>query len=374
MIEPAGLMWSVVTESPTAPGSARRGSAGSATAAGLQVDEERRLLDVGAALVPVGRARRSARRSRCHSAEPCERRCAYWLDELLARDATTGSCSATSAWLGQMSCRKTGLPSLSGAERLGRQVDVDRAGDRVRDDQRRRGEIVRLHVRIDAALEVAIAREHRGDDEIVPSRPPVAIGSGSGPRVADARRAAVADGVEAERVEICLQARLVEIIGDDREPGASDVFTHGLRVSPCATAFRASRPARDHHRRVADVFVQLVIAAMTTAPCGELRRLRRRARLRRGAGSPASVMLRHCGRNSVASDVRDRWRHLRPSSLDERHAILRPLRARPATARPSPGRVRALLVNIGLAASSRQTALLLVVPLDEIDRASHRGR
>ena len=49
------------------------------------------------------------------------------------------------------------------------------------------------------------------------------------------------------------------------EPGASDVFTHGLAVSPRSTAFRASRPAATITDGF-DVFVHDVIAAITTAP------------------------------------------------------------------------------------------------------------
>src|SRR5262249_21859719 len=47
--------------------------------------------------------------------------------------------------------------SLVAAERLGQEVDVHRAGKRVGDAQRRRGEVVHLHIGVDPALEVAVA-------------------------------------------------------------------------------------------------------------------------------------------------------------------------------------------------------------------------
>ena len=50
-----------------------------------------------------------------------------------------------------------------------------------------------------------------------------------------------------------------------REPGASEVLTHGLLLSPRATAFCASNPAAIMTDGL-DVFVQLVMAAMTTSP------------------------------------------------------------------------------------------------------------
>src|SRR4051794_28016496 len=49
------------------------------------------------------------------------------------------------------------------------------------------------------------------------------------------------------------------------EPGARLVFTHGLVFSPSLTAFCASSPAPIMTLGF-DVFVQLVMAAMTTAP------------------------------------------------------------------------------------------------------------
>jgi hypothetical protein len=50
------------------------------------------------------------------------------------------------------------------------------------------------------------------------------------------------------------------------EPGARLVFTHGFARSPRSTAFFASSPAPTITCGF-DVFVQLVIAAMTTEPC-----------------------------------------------------------------------------------------------------------
>jgi hypothetical protein len=49
------------------------------------------------------------------------------------------------------------------------------------------------------------------------------------------------------------------------EPGARLVFTQGCRMSPRSTAFFASRPAAIITLGF-DVFVQLVMAAITTEP------------------------------------------------------------------------------------------------------------
>src|SRR3954468_12346764 len=49
------------------------------------------------------------------------------------------------------------------------------------------------------------------------------------------------------------------------EPGASEVFTHGLVLRPLATALRASRPAAISTLGF-EVLVQEVMAAITTSP------------------------------------------------------------------------------------------------------------
>src|SRR6476620_47088 len=50
-----------------------------------------------------------------------------------------------------------------------------------------------------------------------------------------------------------------------RDPGASDVFTHGLTARPRSTAFRASNAAAIITAGL-EVLVQLVMAAITTCP------------------------------------------------------------------------------------------------------------
>ena len=49
-----------------------------------------------------------------------------------------------------------------------------------------------------AALEIAIAGQHRRDNQVRSRQPRPPPASGNGPLIADAGRAAVADGVEAE--------------------------------------------------------------------------------------------------------------------------------------------------------------------------------
>jgi hypothetical protein len=91
----------------------------------------------------------------------------------------------------------------AGPERLGGDVDIHAAGDRIGDHQRRRGEIVGLHMRVDAALEIAVAGEHRRDREVA-TLDRRRDGIVERARIADAGGAAIADEIEAELVELGL--------------------------------------------------------------------------------------------------------------------------------------------------------------------------
>ena len=51
------------------------------------------------------------------------------------------------------------------------------------------------------------------------------------------------------------------------DPGANDVLTHSLRCKPSLLALRANKPAAMTLRGL-EVLVQLVIAAIITAPSG----------------------------------------------------------------------------------------------------------
>ena len=161
-----------------------------------QVLEERRTADVGRVRVPLkaiaGRHRqrppalralrtpsRTARRNDSSVTDVQHR-----LLHLLSRSA-------------RCPCRYTSLPSVPAPSGSRRQIEVHRPGQRIGDDQRRRRQVVGAHVLLDAALEVAVAAQHRRDDEAV-----LAHFGGDLVRqrsaVADAGRAAVADQIEAE--------------------------------------------------------------------------------------------------------------------------------------------------------------------------------
>jgi len=73
----------------------------------------------------------------------------------------------------------------------------------------------------------------------------------------------------AKPIENIKNARILAILGDSvttLEPGASELFTHGLRCKPFSTAFLASKPAANITLGF-EVFVHEVIAEITTSPC-----------------------------------------------------------------------------------------------------------
>ncbi len=53
------------------------------------------------------------------------------------------------------------------ADRLNGQIAAHGAGQRIGDDQRRRGEVIGLHIRRHAAFEIAIARQDRAGNQII---------------------------------------------------------------------------------------------------------------------------------------------------------------------------------------------------------------
>ena len=153
---------------------------------------------------------------------------------------------------GQMSARKTGRPSAPMPERLGRQVDVDPAGEGEGDDERRRGEVAGAREGMDAALEVAVARQDRRDDQVVGL-------DGVGDRrvertgVADARRAAVAGEREAERLERRHQPGRLEVAGDGLRARSERGLDRRRDAQPARDGVPGEQPGPDHDRRVGGV-------------------------------------------------------------------------------------------------------------------------
>ena len=111
----------------------------------------------------------------------------------------------------------------TGADRIRGDVDVHGAGECVRHHERRRRQVVHTAVGVDAPLEVAVAREHRGHSETARRHRGRHLGVDR-TGVADAGGAAVADDVEAERREVAQWpvVRRTEALRRINEPGLAN--------------------------------------------------------------------------------------------------------------------------------------------------------
>ena len=135
------------------------------------------------------------------------------------------------------------------ADRLLGHVDVDPPREREGHDERRRHEEVRADGLVHARLEVAIPAQHRDADEVV-------LVDGildqrvERAGVADARRAAISDGVEAEAVEIRLEARLLVVLGDHARARRERCLHDARNAQSLLHGFLREQARGEHHRRI----------------------------------------------------------------------------------------------------------------------------
>ena len=151
-----------------------------------------------------------------------------------------------------------------------RQILTDGAGQRIGHHQRRGSEVIGAHIGMHAALEVAIARKHRNADQLVVfNRIHNGIRQRAG--IADAGGAAIAHGLEAKRIQMRRQPRLVQIfrhhLGTRRERGLHprlrrQALFHGLLRNQTrrdqhigVRCIGAGSDGRDHDIAMAEVII-----------------------------------------------------------------------------------------------------------------------
>src|SRR6516165_2742176 len=102
---------------------------------------------------------------------------------------------------------------------------------------------------IDSALEIAIARKHRSDSEpMIVDRPGDCLGER--PRVADTGGATIAHKIETERVEILLQASLLEVISDHLRARRKRGLHPRLYLQPALQRIASEHASSHHHVRI----------------------------------------------------------------------------------------------------------------------------
>ena len=158
----------------------------------------------------------------------------------------------TSTGFGQMSFRKTSLPACVLAQGVGVEVEVHGSGEGVGDDQRRGGQVVHLHVRVDAAFEVAVAGQDSRDGKVVGLD---GLGDFGVQRagVADAGGAAIAHDVEAKLLQVRGQAGLLVVVGDYLGAGSHGGLDPRLGGQALVDGVAGQQRGSQHHRRVGRV-------------------------------------------------------------------------------------------------------------------------
>ena len=133
------------------------------------------------------------------------------------------------------------------ADRLRGEIDVDAPRQRVGDAERRRAQVARAHLRMDAPLEVPVAGQDGHDVELlVLDRRADVVGQRSG--VADARGAAVADEREPELLQVRREARLIEVLGHHARARRQAGLDPRLRLQPGLDRL-LRQETRGHHDR-----------------------------------------------------------------------------------------------------------------------------
>ena len=105
---------------------------------------------------------------------------------------------------------------------------------------------------MDAGFEVAVSREDAGGDEII-GGDGVFDGGVEWSTIADAGGATVADGLEAELIEIGLEARFGEVIGDDAGAWSEGSFDHGADGEASFHGFFGEEPGGEHHAGIGGI-------------------------------------------------------------------------------------------------------------------------
>ncbi len=130
-----------------------------------------------------------------------------------------------------------------------RKIDVDASRQRERDDQRRTRQKRRAHRRMNARLEIAVARQHGARHDVVVVDGFLKTGIDRTGR-AEAGRATVTREHEAEFVEIALQTRRREIFADHARAGCQRHLDPRLGLQSALDGFLREHAGRQHHARV----------------------------------------------------------------------------------------------------------------------------
>ena len=264
------------------------------------------------------------------------------------------------------------------ADRVGREVEVDAPGERVRHAQGRGRQIRGSHLGMHPALEVAVAREH-GDDVqvlIVHGRSDLLD---QRPGVADARRAPVSDEGEPQLVQVRREPAPVEVVGDDPRSGGERRLHPRLHVETGLDRLLGEQAGGEHHARVRrvrtardrrDHHAAMSEGARARGGVGHLVVARESVHPRGAALGDESADL---GGVRVGFSMLAKRSDERSPDLGKRHPVLRTLRARHRRHHRREIEVEDLAERgLGVAVAPEQP-LLLRVALHEVDAIATAG-
>jgi hypothetical protein len=136
-----------------------------------------------------------------------------------------------------------------GPERIHGQVAQHRSDQRVGDAQGRRRQVARLHLAVNAALEIPVARQHGGHGQIL-ARDHLGNLFGQRAGIADAGGAAITHQIETQLLEVRREARLVEVLGDDARARRQRGLHPGPALQTRLHRLAGQQAGRDHDGRV----------------------------------------------------------------------------------------------------------------------------
>ncbi len=151
-----------------------------------------------------------------------------------------------------MSREEHRLSRAVGPEGFGGQIEVHGPGQRVGHHQGGRGEVVETDVRVDATLEIPVAREHGGHRQVAPGHG-VGHPGEQGAGVADAGGAAEADEVEAEGRQGLDQAGALVVVHDHPRAGGERGLHPGLGPQAPLDGLAGQQAGGQHHLGVRGV-------------------------------------------------------------------------------------------------------------------------
>ena len=136
--------------------------------------------------------------------------------------------------------------------RLRSQIQIHPPRQGIRHNQRRRRQIIRLHMRMHATFKIAIATQHRRSNQVLlVNRGNHRIGQR--PAIANTRRTAIPHRMKTQLLQIRRQTRLIEIIRHHARTRRQTRLHMRVNLQPLLHRLLRQQASGHHHRRIARI-------------------------------------------------------------------------------------------------------------------------